>query len=221
MGTIGAENPAPEVAEHGKFLQALEWAYRKAVHGAGVLDSAESLAAEYLGQRGSLSDQVDSLINWQTGKAGMAGFATGFGGVVVMPLTIPANLASLLWLQLRMIAAIARMGGYDPSDDKVKTLAFACLAGNATLSESLKQAGIQAGQKLTRAAIERLSFEIVKKINQAVGFRLVTKFGSRGAINLGKAIPIAGGVIGGIWDATSTRTIGKVAKKTFIISASG
>ena len=203
-------------SDRGAMLRTLDWVYDKALAGTGAIASAEILADEYRKQEGTVSEQVDSLIAWQTGKAGMAGFATGLGGAVLMPLTIPANLTSLFYLQLRMIAAIARMGGYDPLDDRVKSLAFACLAGNTAISESLKQVGIQVGQKLTRAAIERLSFEVVKKINQAVGFRLVTKFGSTGAINLGKAVPIAGGIIGGLFDAASTRTIGQVAKRTFI-----
>ena len=53
-------------------------------------------------------------------------------------------------------------------------------------------------------------------INQKVGFRLVTKFGEKGVINLGKAIPILGGLIGGTIDAASTHSIGKISKKVFV-----
>jgi uncharacterized protein (DUF697 family) len=45
---------------------------------------------------------------------------------------------------------------------------------------------------------------------------LLTKFGEKGAINLGKMVPIAGGLIGGTVDAVSTNTIGNVARKLFI-----
>ena len=47
-------------------------------------------------------------------------------------------------------------------------------------------------------------------------FRLVTKFGEKGAINLGKAVPLVGGIIGGSFDSITTNTIGNVARDTFI-----
>ena len=52
--------------------------------------------------------------------------------------------------------------------------------------------------------------------NKKVGFRLVTKFGQKGIINLGKLVPIVGGVIGGTVDTVGTLTVGKTAKKLFI-----
>jgi hypothetical protein len=39
-----------------------------------------------------------------------------------------------------------------------------------------------------------MSSGILKKINQKVGFRLVTKFGEKGIINLSKLIPVVGGL---------------------------
>ena len=73
----------------------------------------------------------------------------------------------------------------------------------------------QVHKKITEQGIKKISFEIIKKINQAVGFRLLTKFGQKGVINLGKTIPVVGGVVGGTVDSLSTNIIGKVAKETF------
>lgn len=111
-----------------------------------------------------------------------------------------------------MIAAIVYMGdpGIDLRDDRVKTICYACLCGNVA-----KDMGITAGTKLTEQAIKKMSFEVVKKISGAVGFRLVTKFGQTGVINLGKAIPLVGGVVGGTFDGVATHTIGRVAKDVF------
>jgi hypothetical protein len=114
-----------------------------------------------------------------------------------------------------MIAAIAYMGGYDVRDDRVKTLCYACLCGNAA-KDVVKEVGIQAGTKLTKQAIQKLSFEVLKKINQAVGFRFLTKFGETSVINLGKAVPVVGGVVGGAFDGFTTRAVGRVARTTFI-----
>ena len=61
-----------------------------------------------------------------------------------------------------------------------------------------------------------MSAQVIKEINKKVGFRLLTKFGEKGVINLGKAIPVIGGLIGGTLDAVSTNTIGNTARDTFI-----
>jgi hypothetical protein len=57
---------------------------------------------------------------------------------------------------------------------------------------------------------------VIKTINKSVGTRLVTKFGSKGIINLGKAVPLVGGLIGGAVDGIGTNTIGITAKKVFV-----
>ena len=162
-----------------------------------------------------MKDQVNALIRWQNTKSATSGFVTGFGGLITLPVTIPANLASVLYIQLRMIAAIAIMGGHDVKDDRVRTLAYACLCGNAA-ADILKDVGIQVGKKVAEQALKKLSGEIVKKINQKVGFRLLTKYGTTGVVNLSKAIPFIGSITGAIFDGVSTHIIGKTAKKFFI-----
>lgn len=199
----------------GKIMQALDWAYEKAVAGVPGLDSADEMAQDYLKGDGSLEDRVNSLIRWQNTKAGTSGFLSGLGGVMLMPVTIPANISSVMYVQVRMIAAIARMGGYDLKDDRVKTLVYACLCGNAA-KDIVKDVGIKIGTKLTEQAIKSISREVVVKINQAVGFRLVTKFGEKGMINLGKAIPLFGGIVGATFDSVTTNAIGNIARETFI-----
>jgi hypothetical protein len=86
-----------------------------------------------------------------------------------------------------MIAAIAHMGGYDLKDDRVKTLVYTCLTGNAA-KDIVKNIGITISTKMTNTLIKNISGETIKAINKAVGFRLITKFGQKGAINLGKVI---------------------------------
>lgn len=198
--------------------KALDLAYDKAVDGIpGVpgLKPAEELARDYLNEPGSLEDKVNTLIRYQVLKATTSGFVTGLGGVLTLPVAIPANLASVMYLQLQMVAAIGCMGGRDVRNDRVKTVCYTCLCGNAGM-DILKGAGITVGKKLTEQAIKQLSFEVIKKINQVVGFRLITKFGQTGVINFGKAIPLVGGVVGGTFDGATTYTIGRVAKNVFV-----
>lgn len=197
------------------LMKMLDFAYDKAINGVPGLDSAEEMAMNYLNGEGDLRDKVNRLIRFQNTKAFSSGFISGLGGVITLPVAIPANITSVMYVQVRMTAAIAHMGGYDLSDDRVKTLVYAFLCGNA-IKDVLKEAGIVIGKKLTEAMIRKLSVEVLKSINQKVGFRLVTKFGEKGIITLGKGVPIVGGVIGGTCDGIATNLIGNVARDTFI-----
>lgn len=198
-------------------MQALDWAYEKAVNGIAGLDSASELASDYMKQSGSRKDQANSLIRWQNTKAGTSGFITGLGGLLTMPITIPANITSVMYVQIRMIAAIAHMGGHDLRNDRVKSLVYACLTGNAA-KDILKDMGIVIGRKISESLIKKISNETIKEINKKVGFRLLTKFGEKGVINLGKTVPILGGVIGATFDSVATNTIGNIARDTFIVA---
>ncbi|HOT30302.1 MAG TPA: EcsC family protein [Candidatus Ozemobacteraceae bacterium] len=205
-----------EHMNEGMLCRVLNWSYEMALDpGVPGVDSAYDLARHYsCGSRG-LAENVDSLIRWQNARAGTSGFVTGLGGIITLPAAVPANISSVLFFQVRMIAAIAIMGGLDPRQDQVKTLVFVCLCG-AEAGQILKSLGIELGKKLTVEAIRRISKEILIQINRTVGFRLMTKFGKRGLLNLGKAVPLIGGLIGGVCDLVSTDLIGGVAKRAFL-----
>ena len=61
-----------------------------------------------------------------------------------------------------------------------------------------------------------ISGATMTKINQAVGFRLITKFGETGVINMGKAVPVVSGIIGGGFDLVSTKIIANNACRIFL-----
>lgn len=120
-----------------------------------------------------------------------------------------------MYVQMRMIACLAYMGGYDTNSDQVQTLVYACLAG-ISIDQLLKRAGIQFGNKLAMAMVRKIPGEVLTKINQKVGFRFVTKLGTKGIVNIGKAVPVVGGVISGGFDFAETRVIANRAYKMFI-----
>ena len=198
-----------------KMTQALGWAYEKALNGIPGDLSSESLAKSYMKKFSSTDEAIHSLIKWQTAKSSTSGFVTGLGGIVTLPVAVPVNIASVLYVQMRMIAAIAYMRGYDLKDDQVQTFVFICLTGQAA-SDILKQSGITVGTKLTVQLIKKVPGATLTKINQKVAFRLVTKFGEKGVINLGKLVPVVGGVIGASVDGVGTKIIGNQAKKLFV-----
>lgn len=198
-----------------KIEQALDWAYDKSVNGVVGLDSAFELAESYMKGDTPRIDQVNSLIRFQNTKAATSGFLSGLGGLITLPVALPANITSVLYVQIRMIAAIAHMGGHDIKDDRVKTLVYSCLVANSA-KDVAKSVGISVGGKLATNAIKAIPGKTLIEINKRVGFRLITKFGEKGVINLGKAIPLLGGLIGGSFDAYATNKVGDVARDTFI-----
>lgn len=202
--------------DHGIIMKTLDYVYEKAVNGIPGLETAESMANDYI-RKHQNNPKLSSkeLIRWQILKAGTAGFLSGIGGLFTLPVAIPANIASVLYIQTRMIAAIAVIGGYNVRDDRVKTLILMCLTGSS-MSDIAKDFGIKVGAKFAETAIKNISGKTITKINQAVGFRFVTKFGTTGAVNIGKMVPLIGGILSGSFDSITTFTIGKIAIVSFI-----
>ena len=197
------------------IFRALDRLYDFSLIGFPGFETATDLSQSYLERPGTLRQRVNSLIRWQNVKSGSSGFVTGLGGFMTLPVAIPANLASVLFIQIRMILAIAHMSGHDLRDDRVKSLVYACLAGNVA-KDILQEAGISLGTKLTANMIARISEQTLLSINKKVGFQLLAKTSSRGTINLGKAVPLMGGVIGGTFDVAMNNIIGNVARDVFL-----
>lgn len=197
------------------ILKSLDWAYSKAINGVPGLDSAQDIANDFSQREGTLIDKANSLIRWQNTKAGTSGFVTGLGGLLTLPVTLPVNITSVMYVQIRMVTAIAIMGGYNVKDDRIRTLVYSCIAANS-IAEVAKDFGLSLSNKLLIKAIKKIPTEVIKRINQAIGFKLLTKFGQKGVINLGKTIPFIGGIINAAFDVVATNTIGNIARDTFI-----
>ena len=199
-----------------EIMQLLNKLYDQSIHGiAKVSPPVEELANNYLEKSNDATIAAKKFINYQIAKCTTSGFVTGLGGLITIPVAIPANVGSVMYVQMRMIACLAYMGGYDTNSDQVQTLVYACLAG-ISIDQILKQAGIQFGNKFVMAMVKKIPGEVLTKINQKVGFRFVTKFGTKGIVNIGKAVPVVGGVISGGFDFVETKVIANRAYKMFI-----
>lgn len=196
-----------------KIEEMLDWAYDKALNGTTGFDSAYKLAEDYKKDYpNDLEKQIDSFINWQCAKSAISGAITSIGGFVILAATLPINITTVLAIQFRMIITIAILCGYDVKNDKIKTLIYACSA-KQPIYKILKEAGIQITKKVGVKLIQRIPISVIRKINKIIGFKLITKFGQKGIINLGKAIPVLGMGLGAAIDAVSTKTVGKFSKK--------
>jgi hypothetical protein len=197
-------------------LNLIKWITDKGIQGVPGLCSADKLAMEYQADSSYADDKqrIQSLINWETSKNFTSGFVTGLGGILTLPVAIPAALSASWVIQARMAAAIAKLSGHDLESDRVKSFVMACLLGSAC-KDVLKDAGIRVTNGFARAAIERVPGKVLIEINKKVGFRLITKAGEKGAVNLLKIAPVAGGVAAGLIDAGACRVVGKQATKLF------
>ena len=194
--------------------QGFDWAYGKAIDGMPGLDGAETLAARYAGRHATPDAAVAALIARQSGLAAAAGFVTGCGGFVALPVAMPANIAGALYIQARLIAAIAQLRGHDIRSAEVRTLALACLTGSKA-ADTLKDAGVRLGTRMTRDAVGWVSPAVFKKLEHAGRVSVSCAAGAGNLAKFGKLVPVVGGEVAGGFDAAMTQLIGRTADRVF------
>lgn len=103
---------------------------------------------------------------------------------------------------------------FDPLDDSVRTLVYLCLT-ETSMSKICRDAGVQFGNKLTLSFVKKIPGSLLTKINRKVGFRFITRAGTKSIVNLTKLVPFVGDVVGGAFDFAGTRVIANKAIKVF------
>lgn len=198
------------------IMNLLDVCYEKCLNGIPMVSpSVEDMANDYLKKHKLTEDACKAMLRNQIVKCTTSGVVTGFGGFITMPVAIPANVGSVIYVQMRMIACVAYMADYELNSDQTQTFVYACLAGVA-VNGLLKQAGIKFGVKLANGLIKKIPGKVLTKINQKVGFRFITKFGTKGIVNLGKLLPGVGALVGGGLDLAETKVIADRAYKWFL-----
>jgi EcsC protein family len=194
---------------------AVDHLLRVGINGFGPFKGARQMADEALEKTATRDEAIRGLIRTHVAAAGLQGFATNLGGLITLPITLPANITASYLVQTHLIASIAAVQGYDLDSEEVQTAILVCLLGNAG-TEVLKKAGIKVGAKLTMNLIERIPAQLIREINKRVGFTLLAKYGTtKASITLAKGVPLVGGVIGGGFDAVATRAVGAFAHRFF------
>lgn len=194
---------------------AVEHLLKVGISGFGPFKGARQMAVEALDKGLTPEEAIKHLIRTHVAAAGVQGFATNVGGLITLPVALPANLTASYLVQTHLIASIAAVHGHDLDSDEVQTAILVCLLGNAG-TELLKKAGIKVGSKLTMNLIERIPAQLIREVNKRVGFTLLAKYGtSKAAVTLAKGVPLVGGVIGGTFDAVTTRAVGAFASRFF------
>lgn len=181
-----------------------------AIDGVSVLPGARETGAAALARRKDHEQAIDNLIHTHIALAGAQGFVTNLGGVAVAAVGIPANLAGLAILQLRLVAGIAHLRGYDIDDDRVRSAIMMTLLGPESAD------GLPTSPMLVATA-PVFDAELDREISEKVMNEIVTTVGGRRAATLlGKKIPVIGGGVGAALDGWSAHWIGRYAATQFV-----
>lgn len=110
-----AKKEMQKVLSQADMMNLLDSLYSKCIQGIPMISSPiEKMADDYLQHNATVEDAAKDMINKQVIKCTTSGFITNLGGVVItLPVTIPANVGSVMYVQMRMIACAAYMAGYD------------------------------------------------------------------------------------------------------------
>ena len=96
------------------IMKLLDSCYEKSLNGIPhVSPSVETIACEYLKKYPTAEKATKAMIKNQIIKCTTSGVVTGFGGIITLPVTIPANVGSVLYVQMRMIACTAYLAGFE------------------------------------------------------------------------------------------------------------
>ena len=186
--------------------------------GRGPFASAEEVARDAQANAASEKGAIDAIVRKHVALGAAGGFVTGLGGFITMPIALPANVIEFYITATRMVAAIAKVRGYDLADPHIRTALLLTLVG-ADADDLLRKAGVVAtagtGGRLTNLAAQRLPGPALMVINKGIGFRLASQAGRTALSRFGKAVPVIGGGIGAGLDAYLLKRIADNAVKEF------
>lgn len=198
----------------GKALALIQNVLAVGVDGFGPFKGAREIADEHLAQHGSAEVAISRLIVTHQRMVGASGFALGLGGLPALPLMLPTDVVTFYILCGRCAAGVAHLRGHDIDSDEVRSVILLSLLG-ASGAAVLAELGIELGTKAALAALKALPGRVLIEINKKVGFRLLTKFGQKGVVNIVRFVPLIGGVIGAGVNVAAMYSVGKYAKKNF------
>lgn len=210
-GSAAARRATPAVASRSarQFLD-------RAIDGFPGFLGAREIGRRHLSRRRDVDTAVSDMIDQHVRLAGAQGFVTNIGGVVTMPVAIPANLAGIALLQVRMVAATLHLRGYDLTDPHVRTAALMTLLGEEDVRKAVK-AGTFPGlpHDIARSS-DDLDPRLLDRIASDVTADLTTRIGGKHAtLTVTKRVPVLGGAVSAGVDAYSTYVIGRYADREF------
>lgn len=209
-----SKNPIARAPELGG--NALRGLLEAAINGTGLVPGAKGAAAKHLLKKENVEDAIESLVFTHVGLAGAQGFLTSLGGLPTLAVTLPANIAGLAVVQIRLIATIAHLRGYDIDSRQVRTAMIVCLMGRDGV-DALMADGVLPTSPLAVATAPIFDVTLDRQVSERVLGELVGRIGGRRASLLfARRIPLLGGGVGATMDGYSTIAIGGFARDVFV-----
>ncbi|GAA0932638.1 EcsC family protein [Kribbella koreensis] len=207
-----AQRFAPQAAA-GVLRQVLEIA----IDGYQRFPGAEKVAERHLTKHdGDAELAVDTVIEQHIRLASVQGFVTSIGGLVTLPVALPANLTGLAVVQARMVASIAHLRGFDLDDPRVRTAVITCLLGEDGVTDRLKKASLPTSP-LAIATAPVFDPELDRMVAGEVVGELIARIGGkRMGLMVTRRVPLLGGAVGAGVDGWSTFRIGQYADKSLV-----
>ena len=183
-----------------------------AIDGYGRMPSAKALAARHLERLGgSVDEAITSIIDHHIRLASAQGFVTNIGGVAALPVAIPANITGVAIVQVRMVAAIAHLRGYDLNDNRVRTALVMCLMGGEQVAKHIAD-GTLPTSPMAVATAPIFDPDLDRQVADDVVSDLAARIGGKNlALAIVKRLPLAGGGVSAIMDGFATYQIGRYA----------
>ncbi|MGN0065670.1 MAG: EcsC family protein [Nocardioides sp.] len=189
----------------------------RAIDGVGPLPgAAEAAEAALAARNGDEVRAVHDLIEANVRLAGGQGFLTNVGGLLTAPIAIPANIAGVVLIQLRMVAGIAHLRGHDLADPAVRSAVMASLLGQERVGElvTAKRLPGPPGELAESTARNRHTDALVAS---EVASDLITRVAGKQLVStVGRRIPVVGGVFGAGADGYATWRVGRYADAEFL-----
>jgi len=163
----------------------------------------------------SNADLAKKIVRRKSTKNGMVGAATGIGGFLTLPLSVPADMFASWKIQIFLALVIAHVYGHNNNTADIRTDVYLILAGDSA-KEALKRLGIEVSKGVTKKAMNKyVTREIMKKIWKIIPQKIITKGGTKSLTSFTKMIPLLGAPVGYAFDWTATQTVGKTAIKYY------
>ena len=144
-------------------------------------------------------------------KSGLIGAITGLGGLISLPVAIPADLACSWRIQASMAFSIAYVYGHTKDTTDLKTDLYLILAGNAA-KDALKAIGIEVAKDVTKRALDKyITRDVMVKIWKVVGRKIITKAGEKSLTSFTKMVPLVSAPIGFVFDWVAAQAVGRTA----------
>jgi hypothetical protein len=144
-------------------------------------------------------------------KNGAVGALTSIGGLITLPVAIPADLAASWRIQASMAFSIAYVYGHTADTTDLKTDLYIILAGNEA-KEILKRFGVETSKAVGKRLVQKyITKEVMKKIWKVIPPKIITKAGEKSLTSFMKLVPLVGMPVGFTFDYVTARVVGRTA----------